>query len=343
MRCETLMVMFILIVAGSWIFECQHLERNFCNVTAIKSVPPTNNGDLIDITSNLTDLKPTKDLSKLIINSFNITEVPSNICDTLPLLQDLAITNANINRFSLDSLQHCTILQKLDLSQNRLRELLVSSSNVSYVSVLNLSSNHLTDIDLPQIFGTFPKLRILDLTGNYFHCARIEAMIDELRERRVKFQTNGRRINCINSTEWIHMDGTFNASPKVIKSVLHIIEGTEYRLRKMLEQDKTHLVKFRNESETDFTRIETSLAQNMVQVDTQLRELQIKFAMYMEVTSQEMASLNRLLYFCYALLIALVIVMIANIFRHSCRSRKIGEKPRKMSQALVEVKHEPGT
>lgn len=339
-----------------WIFECKDVEKNICNVTNVRQ---DNNGDVIELTRNLTERRVSssngdyENLTKLFITSIDIKEFPFSICKSLTLLTELTITNASLTQFvSGDSLHYCPNLQKLDLSQNNLRYFLVTPGhNVSYLSMVNLSMNHLTDIDLPQIFTAFPKLKTLDLTGNHFHCARIESMVDELKARRITFQTNGKRINCLNTTDWVNMidypeDFTAGSEQQIIsvpliKSLLNIVDSTEYRLRKMINMGKTNLEKFKNEINEDLTLIETSFAQKTYMVDTQCKELKMKFDVYMERTTQELASLNRLLTFCYALLIALLIVMTANIFRESCRSKKIAEKPSiRMSQALMEVRHE---
>lgn len=353
-------------IQAIYIFECTEIEPNVCNVTGTYS---TSDYPGVQITKNLTEWRRLKinnsesfkNVTKVIIDSFGLDPFPNRICDTLPLLKELMYVNTKRTLFveEIDAQTifekkaygkfNCDYLETLDLSRNNFKHFLIKDINATSVLTLNLSMNHLTDIDLPAIFNEFPKLKTLDLAGNKFHCSRIESMIDQLKAKRIKFTSTSNRIDCVNTTIWadlVEKPEYFTnenkkkvASLELLKSILNIVEDTKHHLSKIIDQVKSNLEKYKNENEADLTRIETSFAQANTQSNMQYQELKLKFASYMESTSQELASLNRLLYFCFALLIAFIIAITANIFKESCRLKKISQKPSQtMSQPLVEIR-----
>lgn len=350
---------------GYRVLECTEIEPSVCNVTRIFEYYMR-----AEWLRNVTEqrIKNTSYGSRGKNEAFkNMTKVITKyeereihfLCELMPSLQEAIISNEKVDTGpmqpffwrSYDDFGTCSNLQTLNLSKNNLTHFLVPQHNVSLVTTLNLSMNHLTDIDLSQIFNAFPNLQTLDLTGNNFHCARLETIIDQLKQRKIRFTSSGSRINCVNSTVWAGLVETpedFNsilhpgskkiAATELVKSLLYIVESTEHHLSKMIDVVKANLAKYKNDNEADLTRIETTLAHATAQTNMQCQELQMKFAAYVEATSQELAALNRLLYFCFALLVAFIIALTASLFKESCRSKKIGQKPSQI-QPLMEFRH----
>uniref|UniRef100_A0A336LZZ0 CSON005373 protein n=1 Tax=Culicoides sonorensis TaxID=179676 RepID=A0A336LZZ0_CULSO len=304
--------------------DCSFEETTTCDVKSIHH-------DGINEITNKNNINY-GDVTRIIMNSININQSLSNLCEIFPSLEEIIMTNSHLSTFNVESLRYCENLRTLDISGNDLPYIDVSNMTLKSVMTLNLSRNHLMDVDLTEIFTTFPNLKEIDLAKNRFHCTRIEPIINQLKSKRIKFTSSSTRIDCIDTRQWSDLITDNISTPILVKSILTILNNTEQNIHKIINREKTEIGKYKNETESDLIRIETSISQLLKQSNEQYTELQMRFSLHMERTTEEIKSLNRLLHLCYALLLAFVIAIIASLFIKNCQSKKLMEKPTPSSQ-----------
>lgn len=270
-----------------------------------------------------------RNISRIIITSVELPLLPDRFCSVFSDMTELIIKNTSLSRIQSGALNDCKNLKLLDLAENRLIQFKIPQENLSNLITLNLSSNNLLDLDIHRTLRSFPSLKTIELSNNWFHCTRVEILKEELKAKRITFTTTSRKIQCFNSTEWIqnvenYFDNNREQQTEVklitllIKSLLHIIEGTEDRINKIIDINKRDLMSYKITTEKELTNLETDYAQYKLRQEKDLLKLQYRFDSYAQRTDEELKTLHRLLTFCFVMLLAFVIVLTANIARTSC-------------------------
>lgn len=104
------------------------------------------------------------------LSSVDISEQHLNAvkAEDLNLFDNVIHIDASINFLSLGHFSSFVSLRELNLSLNRLRDMIFDPADFSHLEVLDLSYNSLSG-DAITAIGRLPRIRVLHLTGNQLH------------------------------------------------------------------------------------------------------------------------------------------------------------------------------
>uniref|UniRef100_A0A182WJA4 Leucine rich immune protein (Coil-less) n=1 Tax=Anopheles minimus TaxID=112268 RepID=A0A182WJA4_9DIPT len=163
-------------------------------------------------------------LLEIYLEGNNLTRIPAGI-ERLPALASLLLQSNLLTVVDLRRLDGCITLEKIDLSDNRLRSVITSGTgNLSLPNMLivNLSYNRLTNVDctrwdfpqlttfaiafnqfqqLPDVFQLFPNMRRVVAFQNPLHCSVIRRLQQHIDSYKLSVDTSNFGMACTtNST-----------------------------------------------------------------------------------------------------------------------------------------------
>ena len=127
-------------------------------------------------------------LEDLVIEGCALESLPSAAFQGLVSLKSLTVSTRNLSVLKLqsDSFSHLSSLERLDLSENSIREFPAGEiCSLAHLRHLNLSSNQIGAVsDLHS--GCLPKLELLDLSSNEMTSLETNSLPASLRELRLQ-------------------------------------------------------------------------------------------------------------------------------------------------------------